>query len=99
MDHVSFAALTRRASLTALSAIGLAAMASPPTVNAKKKHKKKKKFDVNTFCKQQVSECETAIADDCDNDPECIAEAVPCCQFLATCDFAGFVVCAEPPEN
>ena len=93
MDHGSFDALTRRASLASLSAAGLASLVIPISAQAKKK--KKKKFDVNKFCKQQVSQCETAVAVDCGGDPECIAATSLCCEELATCDFAGLFTCLQ----
>jgi hypothetical protein len=94
MDHRSFAALTRRASLTTLSAAGVAALAAPRAGVTKKK-RKKKKFDVNKLCKQQVDQCATAAAVDCAGDPECIAATNLCCQELASCDFAGLFTCLE----
>jgi hypothetical protein len=90
MDPVSFDALSRRASLMTLGTAGLAALASPLTVDAKKK--KKKKGDVNKLCKRQIGECNTFVTITCAGDPECL-DALPCCQELKTCDFAGFLNC------
>jgi len=95
VNHVAFDALTRRASLTTLGIAGLAGVAGPLPSQAKKK-RKKKKFDVNKFCKTQVSQCETFVTAECGQNPSpnCLA-ALTCCDELATCDFPGFVGCIQ----
>jgi hypothetical protein len=59
MDHVSFDALSRRASLMTLGA-GLAGFAGPIAAKAKKK-----KGKGNDKCKKQVGACREGIADLC----------------------------------
>jgi hypothetical protein len=89
MNPVAFDTLTRRASLAAAGAAGLAAFAHPITIDGKKK-KRKKKGDINQFCKPQVEQC---IAFNnpsgaCEGDPYCA-----CCSFFATCNMAGWFDC------
>lgn len=83
MDTISFDAWTRRASLIAAGAAGLATLAIPIAGAAKKKNKKKK-GDVNKLCKTQIAPCEAFF-----NDPDRDA----CCAFWGTCDIAGFFDC------
>lgn len=98
MDDGSFDALTRRASLLSLGAVGLAAaLASPFTADAKKKggknkNKKKKCPDCPDLCTPQVAQCTTAITTLCAGEPTCLDSAL-CCPTLASCDFSGFFAC------
>ena len=44
-------------------------------------------------CQQQVATCEPIFSSLCNGDQACIAERVPCCALLSTCDFNAFLVC------
>jgi hypothetical protein len=97
MDPAVFDTWTRRASLATLGATAAAVLMSPIATSGKKK-KKKKKFDVNTFCKQEVEECETLVNASCAGDPSCPAQVL-CCEDLVTCDFAGFFTCLQAAQQ
>jgi len=93
MDDVSFDALSRRASLTALGTAGLAAaFTAPLTAGAKKK--KKKKADVNKLCKKQVGQCTSFLLAQCAGQPTCPA-IVACCSFFGKCNTTGFLACFD----
>lgn len=92
MDPVSFDAVTRRASLTTLGAAGLVAAFAAPFGAEARKNKKKKKSDVNKFCKRQAGECLAVIIGLCDGDSGCL-DALPCCTQLRTCNMSGFLSC------
>jgi hypothetical protein len=89
MNPISLEALTRRASLVAAGAAGLAMLASPKAGDGKKK-RKSKKGDINQFCKPQVEQCLVRFneADSCEENPYC-----ECCSFFGTCDITGFFDC------
>jgi hypothetical protein len=96
MNDVSIDALSRRASLMTLGAVGLAAnLASPAITTAKKGGKKGK-----DKCKKQVGACREGVADLCevvfgiDNVAECVALFGPCCDFLKGCNTAQAFACA-----
>jgi hypothetical protein len=92
MNEGSFDALTRRASLVALSTAGLAAALGESFVaDAKKKHGKNKK-KCRDRCAQQVAQCTTSITAFCSGEPTCL-DTVACCPILENCDFAGFFTC------
>jgi len=66
----------------------------------KKNRKKPGKNDaigqqVFARCVSQVPACEAEIRRACDNGPNCIALALPCCQPLTTCDFTTFFTCTD----
>ncbi|MBW3634042.1 MAG: hypothetical protein KY456_13545 [Chloroflexi bacterium] len=99
MTHSAFDAFTRRTagisrrrSLMTLGGAGLAAALGGPLGTEAKKNKnknakKKAKKQAKKKCQQQVPQCETALAQ---------AQALDgfyCCQFLSTCDAAGFIQC------
>ncbi len=89
MNDVSFDAVTRRGSLVALGAAGLAAaFGGPMAADAKQSTSKKAKKK----CKQQVGKCTTAITTLCAGDPDCVV-SVSCCSLLATCDVSAFLLC------
>jgi hypothetical protein len=46
-------------------------------------------------CASQIPACEAEIRRACDNGPNCLSLALPCCQPLQTCDFTTFFVCAD----
>lgn len=66
--------------------------------DAKKTGKNKNKKAKNR-CRQQVEECETFVFAACQGNPECIAEQAPCCEFLGTCNAAGFITCLNDVEE
>jgi hypothetical protein len=95
MDTRSFDAITRRASLMTLGTAGLAtlaALAHPLAADAKKKNRNKNKGDVNKRCKQQVEQCTTALAPECEGNENCPA-ILDCCSFFGTCNTTGFLNC------
>jgi len=71
--------------------------------NNRKRKKNKKKPGRNEAiqqqifarCVSQVPACEAEIRRACDNGPNCIALALPCCQSLTTCGFTAFFTCAD----
>jgi len=89
MNDVSFDALSRRASLVALGAAGLAAAFAAPIADAKNTTKKK----ARKKCKKQVGQCLVFLEGRCAGDPACIANSVRCCPFLGNCDVIGFFAC------
>jgi hypothetical protein len=91
VDETSFAGLTRRASLMTLGASGLVAFVNSKTAGAKK-HKKKKKGDVNKLCKRQIGACSTFLTARCGGQPYCAA-ALACCSILGSCDATAFFTC------
>jgi hypothetical protein len=95
MDHLSFASLTRRASLLTLGTAGLgAAFSLSPNTAATKKHGKHKgkKEDPDKLCKTQVEDWTTFVATTCDLGEVC-ARFLTCGDPLKTCDFSGFAEC------
>ncbi len=89
MESVSLDALTRRASLMALGAAGLAGLANSNIAGAKKR---KKKGDVNKLCKKQVGQCTTLLTAACGDQPTCPA-LVACCSSFGTCNATEFITC------
>lgn len=70
--------------------------------NRKRKKNKKKTGEKDAIeqqilarCVSQVPACEAENRRACDNGPNCIALALPCCQPLTTCDFTTFFTCTE----
>jgi hypothetical protein len=95
-------AVSRRASLLALSGVALAAMAATPSAaRAGKKGKKRKKRNdggSNTIgplaqarCVSQVDQCRAIFTDLC-QDAQCLSR-IFCCNPLATCDADGALAC------
>jgi len=81
------AGVSRRASLLALGAAGLAAaLASPFGVEASKKGKKR--------CTKQKKQCTSQVKASCGqlggDEQECLDAVLPCC---ATCNLANGVIC------
>ena len=70
---------------------------------SKRNRKRKKKPGENDAtqqqrfdrCASQVPACEAEMRRACDNGPNCISLALPCCQALTTCDFTTFFTCAD----
>jgi hypothetical protein len=108
MDSRAFDGLARRLGRrNALQALGIAAVATASGFtladaregknNRKKNKRQKKKLEKQALalCEGQVQECNTLIAGQCNGDPDCLASGQQCCQFLATCDFAGLIACLQ----
>lgn len=98
MHHDHFDVLTRRASLMALGATGLAAFVSPIPTNASNKKRKRKgnrrNGDAGKLCKKQVEACAAFIREACGLDDGCVDE-IDCCSILASCSFDGFLFCFD----
>jgi hypothetical protein len=100
-------AVSRRASLLALSGVALAAMAATPSAaRAGKKGKKRKKRNdggsnsigplAQARCVSQVDQCRQTITAICGSgDSECLAKVV-CCDSFATCNAVGALACIFP---
>jgi hypothetical protein len=104
MNDLHFDSLTRRASLTTLGVVGLAALASPFTATARQKHKhaNKKREKTNKAkerCETQVAQCTDFIAASCPGDAACVAKFQPCCTFSGQCDFTEFITCLQQTLN
>jgi hypothetical protein len=95
-------AVSRRASLLALSGVALAAMAATPSAaRAGKKGKKRKKRNdggSNTIgplaqarCASQADQCRAIFTDLC-QDAQCLSR-IFCCNPLETCDADGALAC------
>src|SRR5215212_354173 len=91
MDAGAFDALTRRASLVALSTAGVAALGGAFIAEAKKRGGKNKTSGRDR-CASQLAQCTTSITAFCAGEPTCL-DAVPCCPILENCDFSGFFAC------
>jgi hypothetical protein len=93
MDRESFDALTRRASLTTLSAAGLAVLARPGAASANKKGNKFKK------CKEQVDVCNVRVLAECTGTQQQCAAQAACCDDLKRCKFDDFLTCLIAAEG
>ena len=101
MDNSVFDALTRRSSLAALGATGLAAaFAGRRAAGAKNKSKKKLKKKQLQQCQTQVGQCQAIFTANCEaSSPtpeelqECLDTFFPCCDPLGTCSFNSFYSC------
>jgi hypothetical protein len=72
--------VSRRASLAALSAAGLVALAKPSAIGAKKKKKSKNK------CAAQEQQCLAVAKPLCSGDPDCEHLVEEGCQFAGFCE-------------
>jgi hypothetical protein len=81
--------VSRRASLLALGAAGLAgAFAGARVETANAKHSKNP-------CKKQTDQCVSVFTPGCAGDPDCLATLDRCCPIIGRCDFNGFFDCVE----
>jgi hypothetical protein len=92
MNRNTFDALTRRASLVALGAAGIAALGQTDRMSAKKKR------DVNQLCKRQVGQCLAFFIPQCE-DAACHARINLCCPQFGTCSLSGFYDCAQAAQS
>jgi hypothetical protein len=84
--------MSRRGSLLALGAAGLAGLAAPLPARARKKKKgpkKQRRPPAFQKCRRERDDCKLILT---------IAppETAACCDFLATCDAAAFLQCLLP---
>lgn len=100
MNGDVFTALTRRASLLTLGAVGLASLAPTNAIHAKKKRRKKKRKngDIFKFCKKQVGQCLDFFLPSCEDDLICQATVETCCPEVGQCDFTGFILCLDDAQ-
>lgn len=95
MHERTFDSLSRRASLTALGAAGIAGLlAHAPAAEGKQSTSKKAK----QRCKKQVEPCLSIFGANCGGDAECLDRVQRCCPLLGTCDFPAFAACSIPPQ-
>lgn len=81
--------VSRRGSLLALGAAGLAgAFAGAEVDTAKAKHNKNR-------CKKQTEQCISVFTPGCNGKPDCLATVDRCCPIIGRCDFNGFFDCVE----
>src|SRR3954467_14467317 len=92
MDAGAFDAVSRRASLVALSTAGVAAVLKGSFTAEAKNRGGKHRTKCRDRCSQQVAQCTTTITSFCAGESSCL-DAVPCCPILETCDFRGFFAC------
>jgi hypothetical protein len=93
--------LSRRSSLAAIGATGLAALAAPIAADAKKKNKCKKKDkkcpSLEEICAPQIEDCADVVTAFCPPGDDC-SRIINCCALFETCDIGAFVLClATPP--
>jgi hypothetical protein len=87
-------AMSRRASLLALSGVALSGLAATPARAARKGKTCKRKID--RTCKKQKSVCEASMEAFCEGHLEpadCQQACRPCCEPLAKCDAAASTDC------
>jgi hypothetical protein len=92
-------AVSRRASLLALSGVALTAMtAAPAAARGGKKRKKRNDGDSNAIgplaqarCASQADQCRAIFTDLC-QDAQCLSR-IFCCNPLETCDADGALAC------
>jgi hypothetical protein len=101
MNDLTFDHLTRRASLTALGAAGVAGLLGHvPGTSAKESASKKAKKKAQQKCKSQVDQCIGSANVLCeDGDEECRGKVRACCPKLEDCNFTAFFACARASDN
>ena len=88
------AAMSRRTSLTGMGAAVAAAMSQPLAFTAKPRKTARK--IVKQKCGKGVQPCRENFIGQCADNPdpeECKSQILPCCEFLASCDVAGWFHC------
>jgi hypothetical protein len=98
MNEQTFDSLTRRASLSALSVTGLAALAAPLATDARKKKKCTKDTcpSLEETCVPLVEECIDTVAAICPPNTDC-SRLSNCCEDFETCNVGAFVRCLATP--
>ncbi len=96
LTHSAVGDISRRASLLAIGATGLATLLSGSLTATAKKNKNKKKKDKNKAqqraeqeCAEQVAQCQSILA----SIGGIPVNQLTCCNFLGTCDFPQFSLC------
>lgn len=99
--HVpSRTSVTRRASLTAPGAAGLAGLLGPlPAASANPGETKKARRKAKKKCKNQVNQCLDNVSALCNGDEGCLSTLPACCPILADCNFTAFFACASAPRG
>jgi hypothetical protein len=98
------AGVSRRASIRVLGGAPLAAALMGSSIveakksgrQGKKRARKKGKPKAQQKCLAQVGECRAYFTGACGSSPDpgaCEARNGPCCEFLGSCDAAGFFSC------
>ena len=96
--------MSRRTSLAMLGAAGLAPLAGPAVMAAKKNNSKKKtKQRCNTQlvecsaqvsqCAAQVEQCSAFLENFCPRSIPACLDQIACCPLLGNCDVGAFVAC------
>jgi hypothetical protein len=98
--------VSRRASLVALGLAGLAALARPFPVAARKKNRSGNKAAErcqneladcsarSTSCSAQAEECTAFLSVACAGEPTC-PNLLTCCLFLDRCNASAFLTCLD----
>jgi hypothetical protein len=96
LTHRAVGEISRRGSLLAIGATGLAAMLGGSLTATAKKNKHKKNKDKKKGQQQAEQECEEQVAQ-CQSILTSIGgipvNQLTCCEFLGTCDFPQFSLC------
>ena len=83
--------VSRRASLLALGAAGLAGARGLRRCRGGEQPAKHK----TNACKKQTDQCVSVFTPGCAGDPDCLATLDRCCPIIGRCDFNGFFDCVE----
>jgi hypothetical protein len=99
MNDLTFDHLTRRASLAALGAAGVAGLfGQATTTSGKQSASKKAKKKAQKKCENQVDQCVANASVLCDNE-DCRVNLLTCCPQLGDCNFTDFFTCALKGNN
>lgn len=93
MNDRVITALSRRASVLTLGALGASVALAPVASSARNRKNKKVKKKARQKCQQQVDQCNDFVIVECNGQADCIAEGQVCCSSLAECDLTGFLNC------
>jgi hypothetical protein len=85
---------TRRTSILAIGSAGLAAASGLATGEAKKRKNKNQNKKAKQRCASQVAVCQELLTAACEQLPDCVvADFLPCCDPLATCQAGEAITC------
>ncbi len=101
MNDLTFDHLTRRVSLAALGAAGVAGLlGQAPATSARQSASKKAKKKAQKKCQNQVDQCTGSANLLCeDGDEDCRLSLIACCPELEDCNFTAFFGCAIASSN